>query len=70
MCATLPVFFAFSVKQIESVLLFVVKKTVLVDFMREQTIDFQLLLDRVIMPFFQLRTRILQPRQFFLIGDI
>jgi hypothetical protein len=48
----------------------VVKKTVLVDFMREQTIDFQLLLDRVIMPFFQLRTRILQPRQFFLIGDI
>jgi len=63
-------FSAFSVKQIESVLLFVVKKTVLVDFMREQTIDFQLLLDRVIMPFFQLRTRILQPRQFFLIGDI
>jgi hypothetical protein len=66
----LYLFFAFSVKQIESVLLFVVKKTVLVDFMREQTIDFQLLLDSVIMPFFQLRTRILQPRQFFLIGDI
>ena len=70
MCATFSVFSAFSVKQIESVLLFVVKKTVLVDFMREQTIDFQLLLDRVIMPFFQLRTRILQPRQFFFIGDI
>jgi hypothetical protein len=48
----------------------VVKETVLVDFMKESSIDFQLLLEKVIMPFFQLRTRILNPRQFFFIGDI
>jgi hypothetical protein len=60
----------FSVTKLDSVLLFVVKETVMADFIKNNTIDFQFLLEKVVVPFFLMRTRILKARTFFLIGDI
>ena len=48
----------FSVTKLDSVLLFVVKETVMADFIKNNSIDFLM------------RTRILKARTFFSIGDI
>lgn len=55
---------------IEKLLLFVVKDTVLSDFEVEGSINFKLLLQKVLMPFFQLRTRVIKQGQMFSIGQI
>lgn len=60
----------FSVTKLDSVLLFVVKETVMADFIKNNSIDFQFLLEKVVVPFFLMRTRILKARTFFSIGDI
>ena len=53
-------------------LLFVVDETVMDDFREESSDDpnFQMLLQSLVMPFFQLRTRILEKNTYFEIGDI
>ena len=58
--------------ELENVLLFVIAETVMDDFMDPATgePDFQLLLSSLIMPFLQLRTRILEKNTYFEIGDI
>ena len=60
------------VNELENVLLFVIAETVMDDFKEEATDepDFQLLLQSLIMPFFQLRTRILEKNTYFEIGNI
>ncbi len=65
--------FAFySVNELESVLLYVIEETVMDDFKDPLTkdINYKVLLDALLMPFFQLRTRILEKYTYFEIGDI
>ena len=61
-----------SVNELESVLLFVIEETVMDDFKDPQTKDihYKVLLNALLMPFFQLRTRILEKHTYFEIGDI
>ena len=58
--------------ELENVLLFVVIDTVMDDFKDPTTgePEFQLLLSGLLMPFFQLRTRILEKNSYFEIGNI
>lgn len=58
------------VHDLESVLLFVVSETVLDDFKTQSGISFQMLLEKMLVPFFQMRTRILERSQFFNIGEV
>ena len=60
----------FSVHDLESVLLFVVTETVLDDFKDSSGISFQMLLEKLLIPFFQMRTRIVEKNQFFKIGEV
>ena len=61
-----------SVNELESVLLFVIEETVMDDFKDPNTkdINYKVLLNALLMPFFQLRTRILEKYTYFEIGDI
>lgn len=55
----------------ENLLLFVVAETVMDDFKDEKgEPDFQILLQGLLMPFFQIRTRILEKNTYFEIGEI
>ena len=55
----------------ENLLLFVVAETVMDDFKDERgEPDFQILLQGLLMPFFQIRTRILEKNTYFEIGEI
>ena len=60
------------VNELESVLLYVIEETVMDDFKDPSTkeINYKVLLDALLMPFFQLRTRILEKYTYFEIGDI
>ena len=60
------------VNELESVLLYVIEETVMDDFKDPATkeINYKVLLDALLMPFFQLRTRILEKYTYFEIGDI
>ena len=58
--------------ELESVLLFVIEETVMDDFKAGPTreINYKLILNALLMPFFQLRTRILEKYTYFEIGNI
>lgn len=58
--------------ELESVLLFVIAETVMEDFKEPLSgdINYKLILDALLMPFFQLRTRILEKHSYFEIGTI
>lgn len=58
--------------ELESVLLFVIEETVMDDFKVGPTkeINYKLILNALLMPFFQLRTRILEKYTYFEIGNI
>ena len=60
------------VNELESVMLFVVKETVMDDFKDPATdeIEYKMLLNALLMPFFQMRLRILEKNQYFEIGNI
>lgn len=64
--------FSCSVNELESVQLFVIEETVMDDFKDGQTkeINYKVLLNALLMPFFQLRTRILEKYTYFEIGEI
>lgn len=61
-----------SVNELESVILYVVEETVMDDFKEPQTndINYKVVLNALLMPFFQLRTRILEKYTYFEIGNI
>ena len=60
------------VNELESVLLFAIEETVMDDFKDRESgdINYQMLLKLLLMPFFQLRTRILEKHSYFEIGEI
>ena len=52
-------------------LLFIVEESILDDFKSDNTqVNFELILQKVLVPFFQLDVRILQEREFFKIGSL
>jgi len=48
----------------------VVDETVLEDFQNSEGVNLQMLLEKLLMPFFQLRTRILEKNTYFNIGGV
>ena len=60
------------VNDLENVLLFVIEETVMDDFKDPESgeIEYKILLNALLMPFFQMRLRILEKNQYFEIGDI
>ena len=61
-----------SVNELESVFLYVIEETVLEDFKEPNSdeIKYNVLLQALLMPFFQLHTRILEKHSYFEIGEI
>lgn len=58
---------------LSSVLLFIVEESVLDDFKtaaHSSQINYELVLQKVLVPFFQLEVRIVQEREFFKIGNL
>ena len=61
----------YRVNNLCSVLLFIVEESILDDFKSENTqVNFELILQKVLVPFFQLDVRIIQEREFFKIGSL
>lgn len=60
------------VNDLENVALFVIEETVMDDFKDASTgsIEYKMILNSLLMPFFQMRLRILEKHQFFSIGEI
>ena len=60
----------YSVNDLDSVLMFVIDETVMQDFKNSEGVDLQMLLNNILMPFFQILTRILEKNTYFNIGDV